>query len=262
MKSRPSPWLLAACVASLLSCSDSPIVPEATGTSVLFIGNSLTYANDLPGTVAGLALLVGEQIEVRDVSRGNTALIDFFFDGGAVLREIDNGSWDHVVLQQGPTWPGLCRDTLVMATTMFADRIRARGGKPALLMPWASVGDMQFFDGVRTAYREASTAANAALLPVGDAWRIALDSDPSLPLYSTDNYHPAPLGTYLAALVVYEKIMGRDARDLPTTVTVDGVRLQVSDGQARILQNAAHAANAGAAAQGGRGANVIAAVTC
>jgi hypothetical protein len=229
---------------------------------VLFIGNSLTYANDLPGTVASLALSVGVPIEVKDVSRGNTALIDYFFDDGAVLREIDNGSWDHVVLQQGPTWPGLCRDTLVMATSMFADRIRARGGRPALLMPWASVTDMQYFDGVRTAYRAASTAANTAFLPVGDAWRIALDADPSLQLYSTDNYHPAPLGTYLAALVVYEKILGRDARDLPLTVIVDGVRLQVPDDQVRALQNAAHTANISAATDLAPRASLIAAVTC
>src|SRR5688572_18905817 len=160
MTNRRRRWVLAAFFASLLSCSESPTTQEASLTSVLFIGNSLTYANDLPGTVASLALSVGVQIEVKDVSRGNTALIDYFFDDGAVLREIDNGSWDHVVLQQGPTWPGLCRDTLVMATTMFADRIRARGGEPALLMPWASVTDMQYFDGVRTAYREASTVAN------------------------------------------------------------------------------------------------------
>jgi hypothetical protein len=256
-------WLIAGFTASLLSCSESTATEEASLPSVLFIGNSLTYANDLPGTVANLALLVGVPIVVKDVSRGNTALIDYFFDGGDVLREIDNGSWDHVVLQQGPTWPGLCRDTLVMATTMFADRIRARGGRPALFMPWASITDMQYFEGVRSAYREASAAANTAFLAVGDAWRIALDADPTLPLYSTDDYHPAPLGTYLAALVIYEKILGRDARDLPIiNVTVDGVNLEVSDHQVRVLQDAAHAANLGGATQGGRGAALIAAVTC
>jgi hypothetical protein len=253
--------VLFAALLTCLSCSDSPTASDPSLTSVLFIGNSLTYANDLPGTVATLALSVGVQIEVKDVSRGNTALIDYFNDDGSVLHEIDRRAWDYVVLQQGPTWPGLCRDTLVMATTMFAERIRARGGHPALWMPWANVSDMQFFDGVRTAYQEASTAANTALFPVGDAWKTALDADPTLPLYSTDDYHPAPLGTYLAALVIYERILGRDARDLQTTVMVDGIRLDVSDDRVQLLQNAAHSANQGGVISGGP-PGVIAAVTC
>jgi hypothetical protein len=255
-------WVLAAFAAPLLSCSESPTTQDQSATSVLFIGNSLTYANDLPGTTAGIAASTGFAISVGDASRGGVALIDYFHDSGAALRAIDEGAWDFVVLQQGPTWPGLCRDTLVLATTMLADRIRARGGTPALMMPWAALNDMQYLDGVRAAYREAATAAGALFLPVGDAWKIALDDDPTLPLYDSDDYHPAPLGTYLAALVVYEKLTGGDARQLPVAVIVDGVQLDVSEHRIRLLQDAAHAANIGAGSPGGRGARVNAAVTC
>ena len=48
------------------------------------------------------------------------------------------------------------------------------------------------------------------VFPAGQAWVSALSHDPSLPIYGTDGYHPAPLGTYLAALVVYEGITGHE----------------------------------------------------
>lgn len=255
--------LLPVAVCLPFACSESPTTQESSATTVLFIGNSLTYANDLPRTTAGLALSIGVAMEASDVSRGNTALIDYFHDNGAVLRAIDEGSWDYVVLQQGPTWPGLCRDTLVMAATMFAQRIRAKGATPLLLMPWASRTEMQYLGGVHAAYAEAATAANAVFIPAGEAWRIALESDASLPLYDSDNYHPAPLGTYLTSLVVYERLTGRDARELPTDVIVGGSRLSIPESRVRLLQEAAHLANNAIAPQRTQGAGgTIAAATC
>jgi len=41
---------------------------ERRGIRVLFVGNSLTYFNDLPGTLAGLAIVTGDTI--RAVPRG------------------------------------------------------------------------------------------------------------------------------------------------------------------------------------------------
>lgn len=249
---------------ALVACSHDSSGPGSSAKSVLFIGNSLTYANDLPATVAGLASSAGIDMNTSDASRGGVALIDYFFDDGMALAAIDRGGWDFVVLQQGPTWPGLCRDTLVLATTMFADRIRAHGGKPALFMPWASETDMQYFDGVRTAYHEAASAAKALFMPVGEAWRIAFLNDPGLPLYDTDDYHPAPLGTYLAALVIYEQITGKDARQLPATAIVGGAHLNASEERVRLLQNAAHEANQGSVSSGAgpTQARLVAAATC
>ena len=67
--------------------------------------------------------------------------------------------------------------------------------------------------------------------------------DPSLQLYSSDGLHPTPLGTYLAALVIYERITGHDARSLPTRAIVAGSDLGLADTKVRQLQSAAHAAN-------------------
>jgi len=54
----------------LASCSGGKVPLEpSTSYRVLFIGNSLTYINDLPGTVAQLAASVKETVEVASVAR-------------------------------------------------------------------------------------------------------------------------------------------------------------------------------------------------
>src|SRR6185503_11939247 len=138
-----------------------------------FIGNSLTYTNDLPRTFADVAALGGRSYHVESVAKPNVALIDFFYDDGEALAKIDAGGWDWVILQQGPTYPGLCSDTLTLAAQMFAERVQPNGGKTALLMTWPNIADIAYWDGVRASYQRAASESNSAFLPAGEAWRAA-----------------------------------------------------------------------------------------
>ena len=83
-------------------------------------------------------------------------------------------------------------------------------------------------------------AVGGLFFPAGEAWRTAWASDPQLPLYGPDGYHPSELGTYLAALVVYEEITGNDSRMLPDQAIVAGRDLSVAGSRVRLLQDAAH----------------------
>lgn len=65
-------------------------------------------------------------------------------------------------------------------------------------------------------------------------------ADPQVVLYGRDGFHPAELGIYVAALVLYEGITGKDARSLPGEAVVAGRKLRVSEGSVRLLQQAAH----------------------
>ena len=51
--------------------------------------------------------------------------------------------------------------------------------------------------------------------------------DPDFALYGPDNFHPSPLGTYLAALTVYSGLTGRSP--VGNTATVPGVTLDERD---------------------------------
>jgi hypothetical protein len=214
------------------------------GHRVLFIGNSLTYVNDLPGTLAALADAGGDTIRVASVAKPDFALIDHLNGGSNALATIARGGWEYVVLQQGPSSLPANRDSLVLCTRLFDERIRAAGGRTALFMVWPSSDRLAYFDDVRTSYELAARTVDGLLLPAGEAWRTAWTADASLPLYGPDGYHPSPMGTYLAALVMYERITGRDARALPPRATVDGRPLAASEATVRLLQRAAHETNA------------------
>jgi hypothetical protein len=207
---------------------------------ILFIGNSLTYFNNLPGTLSQLAASSDDTIQVRSVARPNFALIDHVNGLSEAVDVIRSGGWDYVVLQQGPSALPESRDTLILAARLLDPDIRAAGARSAMLMVWPELSRFTVFDDVRESYRLAAEEVGGLFLPAGEAWRAAWAADPALALYGPDGYHPAPLGTYLAALVVYEGLTGNDARSLPGEAMVAGQRLSVSDRTVRQLQAAAH----------------------
>ena len=262
---------IAATGALALACTRAPTQPTPGaqgGRRVLFIGNSLTYANDLPSTVAAIAASVDDTVRVATVAGAGVALIDHAKSSQAVSA-IRNGGWEYVVLQQGPTPRGICRDTLVLAATMLAPHIRAVSAQPALFMPWSAVNGLSWADDVATSFQNAAAAVDGVFMPAGAAWRIALAEDPQLPLYAGDNFHPANAGTFLAALVIYERISGRDARTLPAIAFASGRRFSLPEATIRLLQRAAHEANdafpanpAPAPSAGGQGSTNARATTC
>jgi hypothetical protein len=207
---------------------------------VLFVGNSLTYINDLPGTVAAIALAGGDTMQVQSVVAPNVALIDHVTGQTNAVAIIKSGRWDYVVLQQGPTSRPLYRDTLILATKWLQPYIEAAGARSAQLMVWPSATQRATFEEVRRSSELAANAVDGVFLPAGEAWRAAWTAGPRLALYGRDGFHPSELGTYLTALVVYEGLTGHDVRSLPPRVTVAGHRLQIPTATVRLLQQTAH----------------------
>jgi hypothetical protein len=207
---------------------------------VLFIGNSLTYTNDLPGTVAAMALAAGDTIQVQTVAGPNLALIDHVSRQTDAVDAIKSWQWDYVVLQQGPTPLPLYRDTLILATKWLQPYIRGAGARSAQLMVWPAATKRASFDEVRRSNQLAAKAVGGVFLPAGEAWRAAWSAGPGIALYGRDGFHPSELGTYLTALVIYEGLTGRDVTTLPPRVTVAGKRLQIPTATVRLLQRVAH----------------------
>jgi hypothetical protein len=248
MLARRSPAALLGLVLSIvagtgISCDNSTEPQRSGGIRVLFIGNSLTYVNDLPRTLSELARSVNDTISVEMVAVGGYALIDHYNGGSDALGQIAFGRWDYVVLQQGPSSTPVNRDSLILTAQLFNPHIRQAGAVPALYMVWPTTDRFAFFDEVRISYQMAAAAVNGVFLPAGRAWKTAWDTDPTLPLYHQDGLHPSPLGTYLAVLVIYERLTGHDARLLPGRAVVNGVALDTPEATVRLLQRAAHETN-------------------
>jgi len=157
---------------------------------VLFIGNSLTAANDLPGMVQSLAESAGTRLTTAAVTRGGAALEDHWTDGAA-LKAIDRGGWRFVALQQGPSSLPESRANLRDWTRRFAARIRAAGAEPSLYAVWPPKDRTAFFEDVIESYRLAAEDVRGVLLPVGQAWLDAWSRDADLPLYGPDDFHPS-----------------------------------------------------------------------
>jgi hypothetical protein len=183
--------------AALLATQPNP-------TRVLFIGNSLTYANDLPAMVCGLARSTGRQVICDSVAKPDYGLEEHWNEGAA--RQAIARGWDIVVLQQGPSALPESRRLLIAYTRRFDAEIKKAGARTALYMVWPSRTRRGDFSGVSQSYAAAAKDVNGLLLPAGDAWRAAWAIDARLPLYGPDGFHPSPMGTYLAALVIYEQI--------------------------------------------------------
>jgi hypothetical protein len=182
---------------------------------VLFVGNSLTATNDLPGTVAALAAAVGRvRIDVGTIAPGGYSLEDHWADGVA-RGALDGGGWDVVVLQQGPSSLPESRLNLIEWTTRWAAEARAHGTRPALLTVWPELARRPVFPAVIANHRAAARAAGAASFPAGAAWLDALSRAPRLPVYGPDGFHPSRVGTNLTAVVVYAGLTGTLPRVLP-----------------------------------------------
>ncbi|MBK9155474.1 MAG: SGNH/GDSL hydrolase family protein [Chloracidobacterium sp.] len=223
---------------------NSDIRKSPEGPKILFIGNSLTYANDMPLIVEAFAKAKGmKRFEVKMAALPNFGLEDHW--NRKETRKILTGKkWDFVVMQQGPSASKEGRAMLLEYGGLLAAEIRKGGGVPAIYMVWPSVSRANDFEGVRESYRMAANEFDGPLLPVGEAWLIALTIDRSTQLFSEDGFHPTEAGSYLAASVIFEQLFQESAIGLPARVVLgSGRTIDIPSKEARILQQAAAEAN-------------------
>ena len=242
--------LLAVLLSACLSESGGPSAPQLTGdgTKILFIGNSHTYVNDVPGILQSLADSAGgERVAVASIALPNYALIDHWIDGVAP-REIAKGGWQWIVMQQGWTPGGIYRDTLRLAAKNFGVEIAKIGAKGAMYQTWPPTSRPQDFEPSIVSYELAAADINGVVFPVARAWLETWKRNPDAALYASDGLHASVSGSYLAAVVMYAKIMNRSPVGLPARLrTRSGIVVTIDPALARTLQEAAAAATASAA---------------
>lgn len=196
--------LLAAILATLAvaaAAQDPAKQPEKKPARVLFIGNSLTSTGNIPSRVAVLARDMGREVETEAVTVPGFSLEDHRRDGAA-LQAIRKGGWDFVVLQQGTSARDDSRRELIDEARRFAAEIRKAGAKPAIYMTWPPSGRRGEFPDAIKSHRMAAEAADAILIPAGEAWLRVMSKDSRLRLYA-DDLHPSTSGMQLAVLAIY-----------------------------------------------------------
>jgi hypothetical protein len=238
---------LALLLTASVAAQERPGVPEPRAR-VLFIGNSLTYTNNMPAMIEALAAQAGlkGRVTCRAVARPNFGLEEHW-NSGEALRAIEQGRWTLVVLQQGPTSLPASQAVLREYAKMFAFEIKKSGSRVALFSVWPPRGRAGFFDAVPASYVRAAQDVGGRVVPVGEGWRAAWRRDASLPLHAADGFHPSPMGTYLGALMFFQQITGRSPVGLPAPSESKDKHLReivLTPAQLTILQEAAAEANA------------------
>lgn len=241
----------------LLGCQGSdPVDPDPIDstppkplTRVLFIGNSLTYSNNLPAVLQALAAAAKvEPFKYEMIAHGGFGLPDHW-PRAETHEAISRNEWDVVVLQQGASGFSEGRAYLIEYASRYAKEIRDAKAEPALYSVWPAKGadDYEnYFDNVTLSYKMAADEVDGMFFPVGEAWRAAWRRDSTLQFYTSDNLHPTPAGTYLAALVMFQQLYHRSPIGLPNMLEMQaplfGTVVIPSD-EALIMQQAAAEAN-------------------
>lgn len=212
-------------------------------TRVLFVGNSYTFVNDLPGMFARLARSGGHAVQTGMAAQGGWRLADHV-NSPDTLDKIKSAKWDYIVLQEQSQIPASeqARSAqMYPAARALVSRVQQSGARPIFFMTWAhragwpenglnSCEDMQ--SQIDYGYLGIARELGAPLAPVGVAWSTIRLQNPELDLWQADGSHPTTQGSYLAACVFYAVIF----RQGPEGLTY---RAGLTEAAAKVLQAAA-----------------------
>ena len=172
---------------------------------ILFIGNSLSYSNDLPGLVADIGNLSDLKLEVKCICFPNYGLEDHL-KAGTAKTEILEGNYDFVLFQQGPSSQNDGRVSLIQYGDSLATWTKTADSKPYYLMIWTSLSRANTWPSVIVNYKDAAIENKAGLIAVGAAWKNYLDFHEDAELYAPDGFHPSLLGSQFAAIYIYQQL--------------------------------------------------------
>jgi len=221
-----------------------PLLARET-LKVLFVGNSLTYTNDLPGMLAQLAKAGGKPALEYDTEMPGGCSLEKHWREGRALAKIQARAWDFVVMQDLSNQALANPQSMAQYGKLLAEAAVKQKAKPAFYMTWAWANQPESQSVITKAYQSLAQEAHATLIPAGVAWQAYRRAHPSQNLV-TDDRHPDPGGTYLTACVFYAVLYGASPVGLP------GEPAKLKAPQARLFQEAAWAAvNASESSAGG-----------
>lgn len=213
--------------------------PLSRPRSVLFIGNSYTYYNLVPGIVRELASFEGRDLRVEMFTIGGCTM-ERHLEQADCRDLIERGGYDFVVLQDQSLHPALIgtpttrdrrphggdrrphphpqpegqtlrRDDVGTARRLYRPEIRLR--LPPKLRIDAGAHPRQ--------HPRRSRGRRGGCIPVGVAWSRVRTERPDIELYAADGSHPSYAGSYLAAAVICTTLTGAPFGAAPSDGLLD-----------------------------------------
>ncbi len=191
--------------------------------SILFIGNSYTYYNDMPTAIfAKFAETAGHTADVTAITKGGWTLekhADPSDEYGAKVEAALTGEkkYDYVILQEQSLRPVIDPEKFFAAVENLAARVRATGAKPVLYATWGRhaespdlakhhLTNKTMTDALAASYATVGERLNIPVVQVGRAFYEIYAGESGIDLYNPDRSHPSYAGSYLAASALYAAI--------------------------------------------------------
>jgi hypothetical protein len=210
---------------------------------ILFIGNSMTYVEDLPGLLTNLASSNGKTIITTQNTPGGYFLSDHVTD--PVSLSLMAQGFDYIVMQEqssGNIQPVIPGSSITRPIGIIDSIAKANCSKILLYEtpgypethPWSvePYEDMQAE--IIYKYSTAARSVRAAYLPTAHAFRDVINNHPAITgmWASPTDYHPGIKGQYLHACVLYSVLYNESALGSPAP-------LGISISEADMLQQTA-----------------------
>lgn len=178
---------------------------------VLFVGNSLTYYNDLPGMVEALGGAMAFPVHADMLASGGASM-EQHVGGKALRRVLSEGDFDVVVLQEKGGWPACPASMTACDRSLPSIReavrlVRAAGARPVWYSTWQVVPEFQRRLSEEVAGLAADLDVEAADVGAALLAYPAAGGEGNLLL---EDGHPDELGSWVAAATILRAIAGRD----------------------------------------------------
>lgn len=190
--------------------------------NILFIGNSITYFNDMPIIFRDMANNKGKNVSTDMYAPGGTGFVNHV-DDNAVYDKFRSKIWDAVVLQPGSSesagasWP---INTTIQRGQKLVDSIKKYSPCAKIFLyqiPYGVkstdglAGDYDNYQTVQTKIKDSITKLTDGLrlqmVPAGECARMHYTAQQNLLLHSTFNdIHPNLNGSYLVAAAMFTTI--------------------------------------------------------
>lgn len=180
----------------------APASSGAPAVSLLFLGNSHTGLNNVPGLVAALYMQARPGQTVHAEAAPGWLFLDERLNDAATLAVFNARPWTHVVLQAQRYSSSGQVDYPTTEAQEWVRRSRAAGALPVMFPEWPRFGVAETAR-IDTLYRGIAQAAGACMSPVPQAFDEAARRYPGLVLHASDGNHSSPEGALLAAYILY-----------------------------------------------------------
>ena len=191
--------------------------------SVLFLGNSYTYFNDMPSMFGATAHEAGYTVKVESITRGGCFLRQFEDSTDPLYEKLhgilETNRFDTAVLQEQSVLPASNPDAFLASARALCDKLRAHGARIYLYQTWGRKEpsetltkhgwtNQSMTEKLAKAYTAAAKALSCGRSPVGAAFSKVGEHFPQIELYNPDHSHPSVAGSYLAALCHFAALFG------------------------------------------------------